>query len=220
MQITEEKTRNITITKVLAGYSAAEYLLVLTPHQDLWQKIMEMKNDFANKYKHPMAAFTKPHLTLLKFVQLEAVESRIVTRVANICASQPATKIEMRDFNTFPSHTIYINVTSKVPIQNLVKALKEAQPLLKFDTNLKPHFMTEPHITVARQLLPWQFEKAWLEYSHSSFTGRFIAAKTAHWQQSLSDGARLSVSKSAARCSAGILVWISVLSYSTAILIY
>ena len=31
------------------------------------------------------------------------------------------------------------------------------------------------HLTIARKLLPWQYEKSWLEYSHKHFTGRFIA---------------------------------------------
>ncbi len=177
MQIREESTRNISISKVPAGYSVAEYLLVLTPREDLWNDIMNIKTEFADKYKHPMAVYTKPHLTLLKFLQLEAVENRIVTRFGSICATQPSIKIELHNFGTFPSHTIFINVTSKVPILNLVKVLKEAQPLLKYDANFKPFFMTEPHITIARQLVPWQHEKAWLEYSHSSFTGRFIATK-------------------------------------------
>ena len=33
----------------------------------------------------------------------------------------------------------------------------------------------EPHITIARKLQPWQYEKGWLEYSNKNFTGRFIA---------------------------------------------
>ena len=33
----------------------------------------------------------------------------------------------------------------------------------------------EPHLAIARRLLPWQYEKGWLEYSHKHFTGRFIA---------------------------------------------
>lgn len=177
MQIPEEKPRNVTISKVLAGYSTAEYLLVVTPHEDLWQTIMTIKSNFAEKYSHPMAAFTKPHLTLLKFYQTEINESRIVKKFENICARQPSLKIELKNFGTFISHTIYINVTSKVPILNLVKALKEAQPLLKYDASFKPFFMAEPHITIARKLVPWQHEKAWLEYSHTSFTGRFIANK-------------------------------------------
>ena len=39
----------------------------------------------------------------------------------------------------------------------------------------KPHFIDDPHITIARKLLPWQYEKGWLDYSHRHFTGRFIA---------------------------------------------
>ncbi len=177
MQIREEKTHNITIAKVLAGYSTAEYLMVITPHQDLWQEIMDIKLHFADKYKHSLASLTKPHLTLLKFYQTEMAENRIIKRLDSICTKQSSIKIELKNFGSFPSHTIYINVTSKVPILSLVKGLKEAQPLLKYDTNFKPFFITEPHITIARQLLPWQYEKAWLEYSHSSFTGRFIASK-------------------------------------------
>ena len=30
-------------------------------------------------------------------------------------------------------------------------------------------------MTIARRLLPWQYEKGWLEYSHKHFMGKFIA---------------------------------------------
>lgn len=33
----------------------------------------------------------------------------------------------------------------------------------------------EPHLTIARKLLPWQYEQGWKEFSHLQFTGRFIA---------------------------------------------
>ena len=85
-------------------------------------------------------------------------------------------KIELKDYGSFPSHTIYINVTSKVPVQNLVKQIRtEAQRLMKLNEDNKPHFIMEPHMTIARRLLPWQYEKGWLEYSHKHFTGKFIA---------------------------------------------
>ncbi len=47
--------------------------------------------------------------------------------------------------------------------------------MLKMDKDHKPHFIDDPFITIARKLLPWQYEKGWLEYSHRNFTGRFIA---------------------------------------------
>ena len=56
----------------------------------------------------------------------------------------------------------------------VVKHLKTAQSLMK-TKEVKPHFINDSHLTVARQLLPWQYERGWLEYSHREFTGRFIA---------------------------------------------
>ena len=46
---------------------------------------------------------------------------------------------------------------------------------MKLNDDNKPHFILEPHLTIARKLQPWQYEKGWLEYSNKSFTGRFIA---------------------------------------------
>ncbi len=46
---------------------------------------------------------------------------------------------------------------------------------MKIDKDNKPYFITEPHLTIARKLLPWQYEKGWLEYQHRNFHGRFIA---------------------------------------------
>lgn len=57
----------------------------------------------------------------------------------------------------------------------MVKALRDAQNLMKINNDNKPHFITEPHLTIARKLQPWQYEKGWLEYEHKNFTGSFIA---------------------------------------------
>lgn len=85
-------------------------------------------------------------------------------------------KVELKDYGSFPSHTIYINVVSKLPVQSLVKTIRtDAQRLMKLNNDNKPHFILEPYIPIARRLQPWQYEKGWLEYSHKHFTGRFIA---------------------------------------------
>jgi 2'-5' RNA ligase len=158
----------------LPGYRLCEYLLVLHPHEELWNKIMETKKEFAKKFEMPSAEWGKPHIALVKFTQLQLMEERIVNRFKMIAMAMPAFKVELKDFGSFPSHTIYINVDTKVAIQMLVKSLKPAQSLLKTKEQ-KPHFIQESHITVARKLLPWQYEKGWLEYSNRHFNGRFIA---------------------------------------------
>jgi 2'-5' RNA ligase len=163
------------IVQLMPGYRRNEYLLVLTPHEELRNRIMSVKKEFYDTYKAPAAQGGKPHLALLKFDQLEMMEERIVSRLKTIAMGFPPFKVELKNFGSYPSHTIFINITSKLPIQNLVKEIKKDQRLMKLDNEHKPHFIEEPNMIIARKLVPWQYEKAWLEYSHRHFTGRFIA---------------------------------------------
>ena len=176
-----------TIINTIPGYRVNEYLLVLSPHEELWNRIVKVKTefsekyksdheDFAGQYKSDYARWGKPHITLVNFVQYAMLEERIVSRLHNIAMGFPPFKVELKDYGSFPSHTIYINVTSKLPVQNLVKNIRtESQRLMKLNDDNKPHFIMDPHMTIARKLLPWQYEKGWLEYSNSQFTGRFMA---------------------------------------------
>ena len=165
-----------TIVNTIPGYRVYEYLLVLGPHEELWGRIMKLKEEFAEKYKSDHARWGKPQITLATFTQYSLMEDRIVHRLQTIAMGFPPFKVELKDFGSFPSHTIYINVTSKLPVQNLVKEIRaETQRLMKLNEENKPHFILEPHLTIARKLVPWQYEKGWLEYSHKHFTARFIA---------------------------------------------
>ena len=163
-------------TATIPGYRIYEYLLVLTPHKELWDKIMNIKMKFADDYESEHARLGRPQLLLANFIQYEMMQERLVNRLRIVGMGATPFKVELRDFGSFPSHTIYINVVTKVPVQNLVKAIRhESQKLMKLNDDNKPHFILEPHLTIARKLQPWQYEKGWLEYSNKHFTGRFIA---------------------------------------------
>jgi 2'-5' RNA ligase len=164
------------LSNTIPGYRVYEYLLVLSPHEELRNKIMGVKKDFYDKYQAETARWGKPHITLVNYLQYEMMEEKILQHLKTIAMGYHPIKIELKDYGSFPSHTIYINITSKVPIQSLVKQIRtETQRLMKLNDDNKPHFILEPHLTIARRLLPWQYEKGWLEYSHKNFTGRFIA---------------------------------------------
>lgn len=163
-------------TATIPGYRIYEYLLVLCPHEELWNRIVKEKEAFAEKYKSDNARWSKPHITLVNFLQYELMEERLLNRLKLIAMGFHPIKVELKDYGSFPSHTVYINVVSKLPVQSLVKTIRtEAQRLMKLNDENKPHFILEPHIPVARKLQPWQYEKGWLEYSHKHFTGKFIA---------------------------------------------
>lgn len=169
------KIQAVTATTI-PGYTIYEYLLVLSPHKELWDKIVEVKKKFADDFQSEHARWGKPHVTIVNFLQYTMMEERIINRLNTIAMGYPPFKIELRDFGSFPSHTIFVNVVSKIPIQNLVKEVRrESQKLMKLNDDNKPYFITEPHLTIARKLQPWQYEKGWQEYSSKNFTGRFIA---------------------------------------------
>ncbi len=170
------KPKERDLSGVMPGYKIYEYLLVLNPHEALRDKIMEAKQYFYDNYKNPSALYGKPHVTLVNFVQYGMMEERLVNSLDMLAMGCPPIKVEMKDYGSFPSHTIYINITSKVPVQNLIKNIRaNTQRLMKLNNDNKPHFIMEPHLTIARKLQPWQYEKGWLEFSHKHFTGRFIA---------------------------------------------
>ena len=161
---------------LLPGYRVYEYLLVLNPHEELRNKIMDVKKDFYDKYKADTARWGNPHVILASYFQYEMMEARIINRLQLVAMGFPPVKIELKDYGSFPSHTIYIHITSKVPVQSLMKQIRaETQRLMKLNEDNKPHFIMEPHLTIAHKLQPWQYEKGWQEYSHKHFTGRFIA---------------------------------------------
>jgi 2'-5' RNA ligase len=171
----------------IPGCRINEYMLVLHPHEELRNKIARVRNEFSETYKNSAALTGKPHLALVRFTQLEMMEERIVNRLKVIGMGFQPFKVSLKDYGSFPSHTIFINVTTKIPVQNLVREIKDAQRLMKLDNEHKPHFIDEPFIAIGRRLVPWQYEKGWLEFSHRQFTGSFIADNMLFLKRRLGD---------------------------------
>lgn len=159
----------------IPGYRVYEYLLVLSPHEALRNRIQGLKNEFAANYKAPLAFHTKPHITLVNFLSYEMTEEKLLNRIGIIAMGIAPFKVELKNFGHFPSHTIYINVGTKLPIQETVRHLRAAQSLMTLNKDNKPHFIEESHLIICGGLKPWQYEKGWLEYAHRHFSGRFIA---------------------------------------------
>ena len=162
----------------MPGYRVNEYKIILTPHEDLAKKIMNIQKEFIEKYKVEYRSVYLPQLILVTFKQIQAYEDRIINRLKVVGMGFHPIKIELKDFGSFPSHTIYINVESKAQITELVKKIREESGrLMKLDAENKPHFINDGHLTIARKLKPWQYEEGWFEYSHRPFSGKFIAGK-------------------------------------------
>ena len=68
----------------IPGYRYNEYQLILNPHEDLRNKIMQVKKEFYDKYKAATALYSKPQITLVNFVQFEMLEERVVNNLKTI----------------------------------------------------------------------------------------------------------------------------------------
>lgn len=159
----------------IPGYVYNEYLLVISPPPVLLEKIKKVKHEFYEKYQAENVLWGRPHIALIHFIQFEMMEERVVNRLKTIGMGYTPFKVTLKNFGSFPGHTIYINIESQLPVKNLIKALRPAQQLITLNKDQKPHYMDMPHIMIAGKLLPWQYEKGWPEYQHKHFTGHFIA---------------------------------------------
>lgn len=165
--------KNLPVT--MPGYRLNEYLLVISPNDELRSRISTVRKEFNERYQPTMPLSGKPHMALVRFVTWGMLEEKLTMRFRHIAMGIAPFKIELRNFGSFPSHTIYINVDTKLPVQQLARELKSTQKLMKADPEHDPLFITEPFIPVARKLVPWQYEKGWLEYSQKHFSAKLIA---------------------------------------------
>jgi len=160
---------------VFPGHKINEYLLVLSPQQDLYDKVIAVKEAFSHCCQAGNAHWGKPHITLVNFLQYAVNEGRLVKKLKTTGMSQHPFEVALNGFGSFPSHTVYINVATKEPIHRLVEAMRPDHELMALNKGNPPHFVNVPHMTVARKLLPWQYEKGWLRYSQMQFAGEFVA---------------------------------------------
>jgi len=153
-----------------------DYKIVIVPHAELANKITEARKEFQEKYKIEKPITSRPDITLVTYKQAPASEQRIISHLKPIAMGAPAFKVEVKNYGSYPSHTIFLNVPTKLPLQAIRNQIRtEAGRFMKVDNDTKPHFIDDFHFTLGRKLAPWQYEQAWLEYSHRHFTGRFIA---------------------------------------------
>lgn len=152
-----------------------EYLLVIKPNINISEKVLQVKEAFFKKFKVVSAKGSSPHITLVNFSQFKMIENRLFNRLNTIAMGYHPFTISLKNYGSFPSHTLFIYIESKQQVRNLIRELSTARQLMTLNKEKKPHFMDDPHLPIARQLLPWQYEQSWKEYSHKHFTGHFIA---------------------------------------------
>lgn len=158
----------------MPGYRVYEYLLVISPHQGLQEKIGKIKKELREKYKSSYLSNRKSDIRLARFFSWEMMEEKIIQHLKVSAMGTSAFKINLKDYGTFPTHSLFINVATKLPLQNLVKEIKTAKRLMK-SPEKEPFFSNEFYIPLAIKLTPAQYNNLWRKYGQRQFTGHLIA---------------------------------------------
>lgn len=159
------------IVQTMPGYRLNEYQLVIMPNEDLRHRIMRVREDFARRYQLEKPSSAPVHFPLIRFSQIEMMEEKVRNALKGIARGIQPFRIELKDYASLPSHSIYLKTASRSPLEDLVRQLRQGGRVLRSSAG-EPQFLQDFNIVVANRLLPWQFEQGWNDYQHRSFNAR------------------------------------------------
>ena len=158
----------------MPGYRVNEYLLVLDIPEVLRHKIERARKDLLEKYLIVQPATGRPHVALARFVLPEMLEEKMLYRLQVIAMAEKPFLVELKDYGSYPMHSIYINIANQQRVLELIKSLKQARRLMK-QGEQDPHFLQDPAIPLAGRIDKKIYVEAMKEYSHKHFSGKFVA---------------------------------------------
>lgn len=150
-----------------------EYLLIASPGREVYERVMEIKNAFAGKYNQPLAAKTKPHITVSNFVAMERMEDTLIRWMQRAVAEQENFIVQLNNYSGFPGRAIFLRVQNPDPFRELAWRLKVIASYIKEYHCPPPKFVNHPHMSIARSLSPELFEKAIWEFAQKDFAATF-----------------------------------------------
>ena len=150
-----------------------EYLLIVSPDREVYDKVMEEKQCFFRSYHQQAAIKTKPHITVSNFLAWENMEDTLFRRLQHIVKEQRSFYVTLNNYSGFPSHTVFIRIQDPAPFKELALRLKAIAPYIK-ESNFPPaRFMQYPYLSIARHLPDTVYENAIKDYSKKDFNASF-----------------------------------------------
>jgi 2'-5' RNA ligase len=139
-------------TMAWPGYGSWEYLLIVPPGKNVYQKVSEHKETFSETYKYHMAAATKPHITVANFLAKEAMEETLIRWMQNIFKTHKSFPVTLSNFNGFAPHTIYVSIENVAPFRALAASLQALDGFIQACDCPPLYTVMHPHLTLACKL--------------------------------------------------------------------
>lgn len=146
--------------------SVFEYLLIISPSQEIKSFVWHLKRIFADRYGCTIAASSAPHITMGNWGRSDYDQAKIITSIGRFAETISPFIAHFDGLDHFKTKTIFVNVLNKEPFAEIREGLKDStQHLLKHDVI----FPGVPHLTVAKSMEADQFKSAWSDWKDEEF---------------------------------------------------
>ena len=153
----------------------SEYLLVVNPDKPVYNKVVEVKQEFDKQYNEKKAMRTLPSISIAAFMAREPMENTFIRWIQRICGQQESFQVTLNNFSGFPPHSIYLRVQDPFPFQQLVRQLQSVDDFIRSGGCPPAKFFVRPYLSIAAKLPEQVYESAIPDYSRLSFHESFIA---------------------------------------------
>ena len=150
-----------------------EYLLLVLPGKEVYEKVKEEKEQFSSDYKVNDAKKTLPHITVANFLAKEGMEDTIIKWMHRILSNQQRFDVMLNNYSGFPSHTVYARVQDPKPFRQLASSLKVIDQYVRSNGCPPVKLVFNPYLSIAKKLQANVFEKAMFDYSQKTFRAVF-----------------------------------------------
>ena len=150
-----------------------EYLLVASPDADTAARVMAEKQFFSAQFNKPIAAKTKPHITVASFLATEPMEETIMRWMHRVISAKQCFTVTLDQYGAFRPHTIYLKVQDHQPFRDLARGLRVLDQFIQGYGCPKMHLVDNAHLTIARQLDALTYRAAVQCYSQKNFAASF-----------------------------------------------
>ena len=137
-----------------------EYLLVIYPHGELNDKLLEEQQQFLSDYNLSMQSRNRPHITVAAFQAGEQVEETLIRWIQRICRGHESFSLTLNNYSGFPPHTIYLRVQDPQPFRQLMQQLRAIDDFIRSSGCPPVNLVSRPYLSIAGGLTEQVYNKA------------------------------------------------------------
>lgn len=156
-----------------AASRRVEYLLVIYPHGELHDKLLEEQQQFLSDYGMSMKTRNRPHITVAAFQASEQMEETLIRWIQRICRRHESFPITLNNYSGHPPHTIYLRVQDPQPFRQLMEQMRAIDDFIRSSGCPPVNLISRPYLSIAGGLTEQVYNKAMADYSRKTFHESF-----------------------------------------------